>query len=111
MAFEEHKNRKFQYGNPYADYEYVNKNSRKTGPGLILALLFGIVVLGFAVWRWIAIDTAEASGETISMTSLEWGLYKIGGKWAPTGLFAVLGVFIIYGGIRNFRRLEKIRQS
>ena len=111
MAFEEHKQRKFQFGNPYADFEYYNKNSRKTTPGLIFSLLFGIMMLVFAWWRWTEISALEQTGGTISMTSVEWGLYEISGKWGVTGLLAGLGIFFFYLGIQNFRRLEKIRKS
>ena len=111
MAFEEHKNRKPQYGNPYADYEYVNKNSRKTGPGLILALLFGIGLFVMAWWRWKVLAAAEETGGEFSMSTIEWGLYQAGGKWAVTGVLILLGAFFFYAGIRNFLRLEKIRRS
>ena len=111
MAFEEHKKRKFQVGNPYADYEYVNKNSRRTGPGLIFALVFGIGMLVLAWWRHTTIAADEETGGTISMTSIEWALYSVGGKWAITGLFILLGGFFIFAGVRNYQRLEKIRRS
>ena len=111
MAFEEHKNRKFQFGNPYADYEYVNKRSRKTGPGLIFALLFGLGMILLSWWRLQYLSEAELNGGTISMTSIEWGLYKIGGKWAVAGVLFAFGIFFFYAGIKNYRRLEKIKNA
>ena len=111
MAFEEHKKAKFQFGNPYADYEYYNKNSRKTGPGLILSLLFGVGMLILAWFRWQALAAAEETGGTVKLTSLEWGLYKVGGKLGLIGIFLFLAGFFIYNGIKNYQRLEKIRRS
>lgn len=111
LPSEEHKQRKFQYGNPYADYEYYNKRSRKTGPGLVLAILFGLgmILLGWMRLRYLG--EVEQTGDTISMTSLEWGLYKLGGKWAIAGVLFALGLFFFYGGIKNYRRLEKMKQG
>ena len=111
MAFEEHKNRKFQYGNPYADFEYYNKRSRKTGPGLIFALLFGAGMIALGIWRYGYLSSAEETGRTISVTTLEWGLYKLGGKMAVSGVMFLLGGFFFFSGIKNYQRLEKLRQS
>lgn len=111
MAFEEHKNRKFHFGNPYADYEYVNKRSRKTGPGLILAFLFGLGMILLGWMRLCYLSEAEMSGDTVNMTSIEWGLYNIGGKWAVAGVMFALGLFFFYTGIKNYLRLEKIKRS
>jgi len=111
MAFEEHKKRKFQFGNPYADFEYVNKNSRKTGPGLVLALLFGIALLVLAWWRFSTIAALEETGGTISLTSIEWVLYKVAGKWGVTVVLILLSGVFFYTGIRNYQRLEKIKNS
>jgi uncharacterized membrane protein YidH (DUF202 family) len=110
MAFDEHKQPKFRYGNPYADYEYVNKNSRKTGPGLVFGLLFGLCMWVLAVLRWQGLAAAEETGDTVSLTTLEWGLYKVGGKWAIAGILVAFGFLFIYMGIANYRRLEKMKR-
>lgn len=110
MGFEEHKSRQFKLGNPYADYEYINKNSRKTWPGLVIALLMGVGLLALGWWRWDYIEAAEQSGGTLSLTNLEWGLYKIGGKWVISSLLFLAGLFFIYAGIQNYQRLEKMKK-
>ncbi len=111
MAFEEHKQRSFKRGNPYADYEYINKGSRQPWRGLVLIVLFALAAWWFAWVRWHEMDAAEQTGSTISMSSLEWGLYKVGGKWAMPVLFVLLGAIFIYAGIRNYFRLQKIKNS
>ena len=110
-TFEEHKKRKFQFGNPYADYEYVNKRSRKTWPGLVFAFLFGLGMLLLGWLRLRYLSEAEMTGATVSLTSIEWGLYKIGGKWAIAGLLFVFGIYFFYAGIQNYRRLEKMKHA
>jgi hypothetical protein len=111
MAFEEHKQRTFSRGNPYADYEYVNKGSRQPWRGLMFAVLFAFVTWGFAWMRWHDMERAEQTGSTLSMSSLEWGLYKVGGKWAVPVLFILFGALFIYLGIRNYFHLQKMKES
>jgi len=109
MALEEIKNRKMQFGNPYADYEYYGKHSRRTWPSLVVGLLFGIGLCYFSWYRWHEINMAELMGGTISLTSIEWLLYKIGGKWILCGVLLACGIGFGYLGIHNYRRLEKMK--
>ncbi|RYE22339.1 MAG: hypothetical protein EOP42_24565 [Sphingobacteriaceae bacterium] len=109
MAFEEHKNRKMQFGNPYADYEYVNKNSKRTWPALVFSLVIGLGMCYLAYYRYHNINMAEIMGDSISMTSIEWMIYKISGKWGVSTLLVIFGVGFICLGIYNFRRLEKMK--
>lgn len=111
MVPEQTKQRNLRYGNPYADYEYTGKGSRQPWRGLLLSLLFGIGMWVFAFVRWREMATAGQTGAEISMSSLEWGLYKISGKWGFLLLFSVLGAWFIYLGIQNYRRLEKMKRS
>lgn len=109
MALEEIKNRKVQFGNPYADYEYYGKHSRRTWPSLVIGLLFGIGLSYFAWYRWKELNMVEVMGGTVSLTSIEWLLYKIGGKWVLSGVLFVIGVGLAYAGVSNYKRLEKIK--
>ena len=111
MAIEPGKQRNVRYTNPYADYEYVGKGSRQPWRSMILPLVFGIVLLWFAWMRWHEIAAAEQTGATVSMTSLEWGVYNISGKWGIPVLFAFFGIICFYFGIHNYRRLEKMKRS
>ena len=111
MALEEHKQRWYGKGNPWADYEYINKGSRQPWRGLVYIILFALAMWAFAIWRWYDMDKAERTGSDISMSSLEWGLYKVGGKWAMPVLFVLLGIFFIWIGIRNYNRLQKMKES
>ncbi|WP_462264559.1 hypothetical protein [Mucilaginibacter sp.] len=110
MAFEEHKERKLQFGNPYADYEYYGKYSRSTLPGLIFAFIIGAGLCYLGWYRWHEINMAEVMGGTISLTSIEWALYKISGKWGVAILLALFGVGLFALGIYNYRRLEKMKE-
>lgn len=109
MAFEEHKNRKVQYGNPYADYEYVNKGSKKTWPALLFSLILGLGLCYLAWYRYSEINMAEIMGDSLSMTTIEWGIYKISGKWGVSTLLVLFGIGFICLGIFNYRRLEKMK--
>ncbi|RYE33045.1 MAG: hypothetical protein EOP42_08750 [Sphingobacteriaceae bacterium] len=109
MAFEEHKNRKVQFGNPYADYEYVNKNSKRTWPALVFSLVIGLGLCYLAYYRYQTINMAEIMGDSLSMTSIEWAIYKISGKMGVSVLLVVFGLGLIALGIYNFRRLEKMK--
>lgn len=109
MAFEEHKNRKMQFGNPYADYEYYGKHSKRTWPSLLFCLLIGAGLIYLAWYRWHELNMAEVMGDYISISTLEWALYKIGGKWTVAGVLFLLGVGIGYGGVRNYKRLERMK--
>lgn len=111
MAFEEHKQRTFQKGNSFTDYEYINKSSRQPWRGLVFVIIFALATWWFAWVRWHDMDEAERSGSTLSMSSLEWGLYKVGGKWTMPILFVLLGVLFVYLGIRNYNRLQKMKYS
>ena len=111
MAFEEHQQRKYRVGNPYADYEYVGKGSRQPWRGLIFTFLFGLVLFWLAWMRWRDISAAEQSGSDVYMTTLEWGLYKISGKWGTTAFFGLTGAALVWFGIRNYNRLEKMKRS
>ena len=109
MAFEEHQNHKIQFGNPYADFEYYGKHSRRTWPALVLGLLLGIALCYLSWYRWHELNMAEVMGGTVSITSIEWIFYKIGGKWLVAGLLLIFGIGFGYLGIHNFRRLEKMK--
>ncbi|WP_342648604.1 hypothetical protein [Mucilaginibacter sp. CSA2-8R] len=109
MAFEEHKNRKLQFGNPYADYEYYGKHSRRTWPSLVFSVLIGLGLCYLAWQRWQALNLAEVMGGSVSITSIEWGVYKLSGKWGVAGLLVVLGVGLAWLGIYNYRRLENMK--
>jgi hypothetical protein len=111
MTPEQNKQHNLRYSNPYADYEYIGKGSRQPWRTLVLPLIFGFGLWLFAFVRWREITTAEQTGSVISMTSLEWGLYKISGKWGFVILFSALGAMFIYLGIQNYRRLEKMKKS
>ena len=111
MAFEEHKNQKTKFGNPYADYEYYGKHSRRTWPPLILGILLGTGLCYLAWSRWHEINLAEIMGGSISLTSIEWLLYNISGKWGIAAVLTLLGLGIIYLGFSNFRRLEKMKKA
>ncbi len=111
MAFEDHKQRVPDRKINWADYEYINKGSRQPGRGLIFVTLFAVATWWFAWVRWHDMEEAERSGSTLSMSSLEWGLYKTGGKWAMPVLFTLLGVFFVWLGIRNYFRLKKMKES
>lgn len=112
MAFEEHKQQKInRYINPYADYEYVSKRSRQPWRSLVVTLLFGFALFWFAWERWHEISAAEQTGTSVSMSSIEWGLYKISGKWGITSFFGLLGAVIVYFAFHSYRRLEKMKRS
>jgi len=111
MAFEEHKNRKLQFGNPYADYEYYGKHSRQTWPSLVFCLLIGAGLCYLGWYRWHEINMAEIMGDTISLTSIEWLLYKISGKWSVASMLIIFGLGFMCLGVYNFRRLEKMKSA
>ena len=111
MAFEEHKNRKAHFGNPYADYEYYGKHSKRTWPSLVFSILIGAGLCYLAWYRWHSIYMVELLGGTISLTSIEWLLYKIGGKWGIAILLAAIGLGLMYFGVYNYKRLEKMKQD
>jgi uncharacterized membrane protein YjjP (DUF1212 family) len=111
MAFEEHKNRKFQFGNPYEDFEYVGKHSRLTWPSLVFFLLIGAGFCYLAWHRWHEINMAELMGGTISVTTIEWALYKISGKWGVASILLLFGIGMALLGIYNYNRLEKMKQA
>lgn len=111
MATEQHKQRDLRYSNPYADYEYTGKGSRQPWRTLLLPLILGFGLWAFAFFRWQEMASAEHSGDTISMTSLEWGLYEISGKWGFAIFITAVGTMFIYAGIRQYRRLEKMKRS
>lgn len=111
MTFEEHKTRKTQFGNPYADYEYYGKHSKRTWPSLVFSILIGAGLIYLAWYRWHSIYMAEMLGGTISLTSIEWLLYKVSGKWGIAILLAVVGVGMMCLGVYNFKRLEKMKSD
>jgi uncharacterized membrane protein YidH (DUF202 family) len=111
MPFEEHKNRKLQFGNPYADYEYYGPSSKRTWQGLLISVVFGVGLCYLGWYRWHQINLAEVMGDTISLTSIEWMLYNVAGKWAVAGTIAAIGILFAYLGIHNYRRLENMKQS
>ena len=111
MAFEEHKEQKYRAGRSFADYEYVSKRSRQPWRGLVLMLFFAGLLWWMAWDRWHEMNAVEETGSTISMSSIEWGLYKIGGKATLCGFFALTGAALVYFGIYNYRRLEKIKRN
>jgi len=109
MAFEEHKTRKTQFGNPYADYEYYGKHSKRTWPSLVFSILIGAGLIYLGWYRWHDIYKVEMLGGTISLTSVEWLLYEVSGKWGVSLFFAVVGAGLIYFGFYNYKRLEKMK--
>ena len=109
MTSAENKNRNTRFGNPYADYEYYGKHSRRTWPSMIIGLLFGVGLCYFAWYRWHELNMAEIMGGTVSLTSIEWLLYKVGGKWVVAGVLFVIGVGLAYAGVHNYKRLEAIK--
>jgi uncharacterized membrane protein YidH (DUF202 family) len=111
MAFEDHKNPKTQFGNPFADYEYYGKHSRRTWPSLFFSVLIGLGLCYLAWVRWHQINMAEIMGGTISLTSIEWLLYKISGKWGIAAVLTLLGIGLMYLGFSNFRRMEKMKKA
>ncbi|RYY26764.1 MAG: hypothetical protein EOP41_04355 [Sphingobacteriaceae bacterium] len=109
MAFEEHKNKKIQFGNPYADYEYVNKGSKRTWPALVFSLVIGLGLCYLAYYRYSEINMAEIMGDSLSMTSIEWAIYKISGKTGVSVLLVFFGIGLMLLGIYNFKRLERMK--
>ncbi|MBE7174479.1 MAG: hypothetical protein INR73_28160 [Williamsia sp.] len=109
MAFDEHLQR-IPKAN-WTDYEYVNKGSRQPVRVLVYAVLFALAMWAFALWRWYDMDRSEQTGSELSITPLEWGLYKLGGKWALPLLFALCGAFFIWLGFRGYARLKKMKES
>lgn len=111
MAFEEHKERKQRTRYSFADYEYVSKRSRQPWRGLVLMIFFALLLWWFAWDRWHEMAAAEETGATISMSPIEWGLYKIGGKIILSGFFALMGALLVCLGIYNYKRLEKMKAN
>lgn len=109
MAFEEYNKAKPQFGNPYADYEYYGKHSRRTWPSLAFCLIFGAALCYLAWYRWHELNMAEIMGSYVSVTTIEWALYKVGGKWGVAGILSLLGIGFAYLGIYNYKRLEKMK--
>jgi uncharacterized membrane protein YidH (DUF202 family) len=109
MAFEDYKNRKMQFGNPYADYEYYGKHSRRTWPSLVFCLVISIGLAYLAWHRWNELKMAEIMGDTVSLTRVEWALYQISGKWGLLAILILFSIGFIWLGIFNYRRLEKMR--
>jgi hypothetical protein len=95
--------------NGFSDYEYVNRNSGRTIPSLILALVIGLAFIVGAVLYWKRLADWEMTGDTIEMSSYEHLLYKLGGKWLCSGLLLALGVVMIVGGVKQYRRREKLK--
>jgi uncharacterized membrane protein YidH (DUF202 family) len=111
MAFEEHKNRKLQFGNPYADYEYYGKHSRRTWPSLVLCILLSAGLCYLAWNRWHELNMAEVMGDYVSVTTIEWALYKVSGKWGVALVLLLIGIGIGALGIYNYTRLEKMKSN
>lgn len=111
MAFKDHKNSKMQFGNPYADYEYYGMHSRRTWPSLVFCFLIGAGLCYLAWQRWHALNLAEVMGGSVSVTSIEWALYQVTGKWGVAVLLAALGIGMAGLGVYNYRRLEKMKAS
>lgn len=111
MAFEEHKNRKLQFGNPYADYEYYGKHSRRTWPSLVFCMLLGAGLCYLAWYRWHELNMAEVMGDYVSVTTIEWALYKVSGKWGVALVLLLIGIGFGALGIYNYRRLEKMKSN
>lgn len=109
MAFDEHLQRISKVN--WSDYEYINKGSRQPGRVLVYMVLFALAMWAFAWWRWYDMDRAEQTGAALSMSGLEWGAYKVGGKWVLPAAFVLFGVFFIWLGIRGYHRLKRMKES
>jgi hypothetical protein len=99
----------YSWANPNANYEYVNKNSKRIWPSVVFGSLICLGLLAFGIWRWYEIGQAEQTGAQISMNSLEWMLYKAGGRWLNLGFFCVVCVLAMFGIIRNAQTRKRLR--
>jgi len=70
--------------------------------GVLVNILIGLGLIGFAVWQFNHIAEAEALGETPRF-GRKGGilrlLYGMGGKWLVVGAFAGLGAVMAIGGV------------
>ncbi|GAA0557433.1 hypothetical protein [Chitinophaga japonensis] len=105
MSSQETPRKKATWGpNPNADYEYVNKYSGRAWPSLAMGIAVFILLTGFAIFRWRQTGQWEATGGQMKMHTLEWLLYKMGGKWLNLSAFCLLGIVGLISGIRTWKK-------
>lgn len=94
---------------PNDHYEYVNKNSKRIWPEVVLGILLCLGLVAFGIWRWYEIGQFEQTGGTIKMHRLEWALYKAGGRWLHLGFWLLCSGFLLSAVIRKARTKKRLK--
>jgi TRAP-type C4-dicarboxylate transport system permease small subunit len=89
--------------------EYTGKRTKKQEvAGLIVCIGFVVLFtwLGFSVWK--DFMEMEHEGKTLTVDTLTYLLYNIGGKWLAISLWPALALFFAFMG---FKRLKGIKNA
>jgi TRAP-type C4-dicarboxylate transport system permease small subunit len=84
--------------------ESVGKRTKKQEvAGLVVCIGFvGLFTwLGFSVWK--DFMAMEQDGKTLTVDTLTYALYNIGGKWLATSLWPALALFFAFMGFKRFK--------
>lgn len=93
------------------DNMYTGKSSKNPNKPLIGGLLLGIGFIAFAVYLYIDLAAWETSTEEKRMNAILWALYDLGGKWLVSGVFSLLGLFMIWNGAKKTKELKRIKNG
>ncbi|QLG46439.1 hypothetical protein [Costertonia aggregata] len=87
---------------------YTGKSSRSTNKPMFVGIIIGAVFIIVGVFIYKDLAAWENSNEQMSLHSLLWAVYDMGGKAAVLGLFIIFGLISGGAGIKKTMDLKKI---
>lgn len=90
---------------------YSGKSDKNPNKPLYTTALLGVGLIAFGVFMYFDLTAWESTNEQKYMNSILWGLYDLGGKFAVSGFFWVIGLVCIFLGVKKSKELRKLKQN
>lgn len=81
-----------------------NNEEEKKPESPWMNIVYGLIAFAAAYYLYSTFTSMETEGGSVRINRIAAILYQIGGKWTPTVLVGLIGVFYTYLGIKNLTK-------
>lgn len=82
----------------------MKQTSSKTQ--LILSILIGVALIGYAVYAYFDITAWEKNGGSYKMPRMLMFVYELVGVWGVSTVITALGGYLIYNGLTKLKQVD-----